>query len=267
MPLSDCHMHTSFSTDSKSSPREMVKGAIEKGLEIICFTDHQDRDFPIRDAFQFDTEEYFRTLTSLKEEFKNQIEIRIGVEIGLQEHLGEYYHEYVNRFPFDFVIGSVHVIDHMDPYDPEFFSDKTDEEGYIRTFQKTVDNLRAVKDFDVLGHIDYIVRYGRKKAEGYSYEKYAPYIDAILKEVIEQGKGIELNTSGFKYGLGFCHPHPAIIKRYKELGGGIITIGADGHKPEHIAYDFGKASEILKSCGFKYYTEFQDRIPVFKQVP
>ena len=89
----------------------------------------------------------------------------------------------------------------------------------------------------------------------------------ILKYLIEHGKGIELNTSGLKYGLPFAHPHSDILKRYRELGGEIITVGADGHKPEHIAYDFDKVSGILKDCGFKYYTEFSERKPHFKQLP
>ena len=96
---------------------------------------------------------------------------------------------------------------------------------------------------------------------------YADYIDEILRYLIEHGKGLEVNTAGFKYGLGFAHPHPDILKRYKELGGEIITIGADGHKPEHIAYDFYKISAILKGCGFKNYTEFRKRKPIFRQLP
>ena len=70
--------------------------------------------------------------------------------------------------------------------------------------------------------------------------------------------------AGLKYGLPFAHPHPDILRRYRELGGEIITVGADGHRPEHIAYDFEKADSILKSCGFRYYTEFKERKPVFK---
>ena len=97
-------------------------------------------------------------------------------------------------------------------------------------------------------------------------EKYAQEIDEILKKVIAMGKGIELNTAGWKYGLAFCHPHPEILCRYKELGGEIITVGSDAHKPEHVAYDFQKAADVLKACGFKYYTEFQDRKPIFKQL-
>ncbi|MEF9945017.1 MAG: histidinol-phosphatase HisJ family protein [Lachnospiraceae bacterium] len=265
--ISDCHMHTKFSSDSQAEPEAMVQKAIEIGLETICFTDHQDWDFPTDKTFALDTDAYWEAMKPLKAKYRDRIDIRIGVEIGLQPHLGEYYHQYAQKYPFDFVIGSVHVVDRMDPYEGVLFQGKSDEEIYERTFEQTVENIKAVKDFDVLGHIDYIIRYGKHKAQGYSYEKYAPYLDAILKTVIECGKGIELNTSGFKYGLGFCHPHPDIIKRYKELGGEIITIGADGHRPEHIAYDFDKVSDILKDCGFKYYTEFQQRIPKFKQLP
>ena len=177
------------------------------------------------------------------------------------------YKEYVSSYPFDFVIGSVHVVNRMDPYYGEFFEDKTDAEAYRQAFLETLTDIRAIKDFDVLGHIDYIVRYGKEKEKYYSYTKFSDEIDEILKYLIAHGKGIELNTAGFKYGLGFCHPHPDILKRYCELGGEIITIGADGHKPEHIAYDFEKVAPILRECGFKYYTEFKERKPVFKQLP
>ena len=91
-------------------------------------------------------------------------------------------------------------------------------------------------------------------------------LDEILRTLIRKNVGIELNTGGYHYGLGEPNPCVNIIRRYRELGGEIITIGADAHKPEHIAYDFAKAEEILKSCGFKYYTEFFEQKPVFKQL-
>ena len=118
-------------------------------------------------------------------------------------------------------------------------------------------------DFDVMGHLDYVVRYGKNKEKEYSYKMFADEIDALLRELIEHGKGLELNMAGFKYGLPFAHPHPDILKRYRELGGEIVTVGADGHRPEHIAWEFDKACDILKGCNFKYYTEFKERKPIF----
>lgn len=260
-------MHTDFSTDANSTPREMVEGAIAKGLKTICITDHMDKDYSEDPAeFVFDADAYFDTLKALKEEYRGKIDVRIGVELGLQPHLGAFYKELVNQYPFDFVIGSVHLVKGEDPYYKKFFDHRTDEEGYRLTFAETLNCLKATDDFDSLGHLDYVVRYGVRQAEDYSYQKYADEIDGILRRLIDSGKGLEVNTAGLKYGLGFAHPHPDVLKRYRELGGELITIGSDGHKPEHIAYDFQKALELLKACGFKYYTEFRERTPIFCQL-
>lgn len=261
----DVHMHTFFSHDSKSAPEEMIQAAIKKGLEVICFTDHYDKDYlGWGEESIFDVKKYFEILEPLQEKYKDQLDIRIGVELGMQPHLGPAFTELTGKYSFDFVIGSLHVVDGEDPALGTLFDGKSDEEVYRRAFVEMLEDIRCTPDFDVLGHIDYVVRYGKGKAEGYSYRKYADEIDEILKAVIDKGKGIELNMAGLKYGLPFAHPHPDILKRYRELGGEIITVGADGHCPEHIAYDFSKADEILKSCGFRYYAEFKKRKPVFK---
>jgi len=134
------------------------------------------------------------------------------------------------------------------------------------TFEETLLDVQSDGSFDVLGHLDYVVRYGKEKEAQYSYKKYSELIDEILRTLIAKGKGLELNMAGLKYGLPFAHPHPDVLRRYKELGGEIITVGADGHKPEHIAYDFHKAEDILKESGFRYYAEFRERQPFFKRL-
>ena len=267
MIISDVHMHTNFSHDSESSPEKMAEGAIEKGLKIICFTDHYDKD--IMDWGEediFDPEKYFQKMTQVKEEYKDRIDIRIGVELGLQPYLGDYYREFVKKHPFDFIIGSVHSIDCSDVASKKIFKDKTDEEVYRRVFTEMSEDILAFDDFDVFGHIDYVTRYCAGREKEYSYRKFADEIDSVLKLLIEKGKGIELNTAGLKYGLRYAHPHPDVLKRYRELGGELITVGADGHRPEHIAYDFDKAVRILKDCGFKYYAEFKERKPAFHKI-
>lgn len=265
----DFHTHTNFSTDAdrNSAPEVMIQSAIQHGLETICITDHMDPDFDdIGEEFVFDTEAYFQTLLPLQEKYRDQIEVLIGVEFGLQPHLGEKAKEYVNKYPFDYVIGSTHVLHGLDPYIRDNFKDHTDKQLYREMFEETLINIQNVKDFDSMGHLDYIVRYGLEREKSYSYEENADVIDAILKCLIQNGKGLELNTAGLKYGLPFAHPYPAILKRYRELGGEIITVGSDGHKPEHLAYDFHVVNDLLLGCGFKYYTEFRKRKPIFKQV-
>ena len=258
----DYHMHTNFSNDSESKPEEMIQAAIQRGLKTICITDHYEVDY-VEPDWEIDFETYFPELRKMQEKFRDQIEILIGIEFGMQPHLGQQYTEIANKYPFDYVLGSVHMFDGHDPYYPGFFDGKTDEEGYHRAFEITLDNIKKMKGYDSLGHIDYIVRYGNDKERSYSYSKNADYIDEILKHLIVNGKGLEVNSAGWKSGLSFAHPHQDVLKRYKELGGEIITIGSDAHRPEHVAYDFHKMKDYLEFCGFKYYTEFRQRKAYF----
>jgi len=265
---SDSHLHTYYSMDSTSPVREMIEGGISKGLKAITFTDHYDEDYPTihytPDYTQiFDCDEYFKEIQQLQEEFAGQIEVRIGVEFGLQAHLGNFFDDLARRYPFEFIVGSLHVIDGDDPYARQMFIGKTDEEIYQRMFEETLLCIKGCEEFDVLGHLDYVVRYGTEMEKNYSYERFASSIDAILLELIHRGKGIEVNTSGFKYGLPFPHPTFDVIKRYHQLGGEILTIGSDGHNPNHIAYEFKQLPAILKEAGFEYYTDFIERKPHF----
>ena len=262
----DVHMHCGFSNDSETRPEDMVESAIAKGLSVICFTDHYDKDnLDWGDEAIFDVESYFQKMIELQEEYRNQIDIRIGAEIGMQPYLAEYYQDFMAQHPFDFVIGSVHsVLEHDVALD--FFQKHSDPEGYKIYFEEMLQDVQKIKSYDVLGHLDYIVRYSNQGSKGFDLNDYMDIIEEILKQVIAHGKGIEMNMSGLKYGLGAPHPQPEIIKRYRELGGEIITVGADGHIPEHIAYDYHLADDILKSCGFKYYTEFKGRKPVFVKI-
>ena len=273
----DMHMHTWFSTDSEACPRDMADEAIRKGLKTICFTDHFDKDdLEWGEEGIFDVDAYFAEMQKLQEEYAGKLNIRIGIELGLRTYLKDYYEELTKKYPFDFVIGSVHNVPYKkdaegnilytDPAAEKLFTDRTDKEAYRLMMETTLENVRTSDCFQTLGHLDYVVRYGKSREKEYSYTDYADIIDEILKLLIEKEKGLEVNSAGLKYGLPFAHPHPDVLKRYRELGGEIITIGADAHKPEHIAYDFAKAEEILKFCGFKYYTEFFEQKPVFKQL-
>lgn len=277
MIQADMHMHTWFSTDSEACPRDMADEAVRKGLKTICFTDHFDKDdLEWGEEGIFDVDAYFVEMQKLQEEYAGKLNIRIGIELGLRTYLKDYYEELTKKYPFDFVIGSVHNVPYKkdaegnilytDPAAEKLFTDRTDKEAYRLMMETTLENVRTSDCFQTLGHLDYVVRYGKSREKEYSYTDYADVIDEILKLLIEKEKGLEVNSAGLKYGLPFAHPHPDVLKRYRELGGEIITIGADAHKPEHIAYDFAKAEEILKSCGFKYYTEFFEQKPVFKQL-
>lgn len=267
--LWDCHMHSSFSSDSPTSMETMIQGGIAKGLHGICFTEHLDPDYPKTPEgldFSLDILAYSEELFRLMEKYKGKIGLRFGIELGLQMHLGEMFHKLLEEFPFDFVIGSSHLVHGADVYYPQFFQGRKERLCYMEYFESILENLSFFDEMDVYGHLDYVVRYGPNQNRFYSYGRYKDVIDEILKKLIEKNIGLELNTGGYHYGLGAPNPCPEIIRRYRKLGGEIITIGADAHTPDKIAFSFDKASEVLKECGFRYYTVFKDRKPEFIQL-
>lgn len=258
--LWDQHMHCNFSGDSDALPEDMIKAGIAHGLSGICFTDHLDYDYPEEpNIFLLDFDNYFKVLSDLREKYADKISVNIGIELGLQIQAAGQNLAVAEKYPFDFIIGSSHVVNHMDPYYPEFFARRDEDAAYMEYFESVLENINSDVDFDVYGHIDYVVRYGPNKNAFYTYEKFKDIIDEILTQLISKGKGIEVNTGGFKYGLGHPNPTEDIIKRYRELGGEIITMGADAHVPEYVAYEFDKTAQIIKNCGFKYYTVFKNR--------
>ena len=185
------------------------------------------------------------------------------MELGLQLHLKERMEKYVTMWPFDYIIGSMHVIDGKDPYYEDAFPDWTAEELYRAYFRATAENIRSFHHFQTLGHLDYVVRYGKEKSRAYSYRTFSDEIDAILKELIQYDIALEINTGGYKAGLGVPNPTPDVIRRYRELGGEKITFGADAHKPEHIAFHFADAAAIAQEAGFRYYVRFCQRKPEY----
>lgn len=265
MIYSDFHLHTTFSGDGETSMTDMIEKGIALGLKTICFTEHMDYDFdPDCDVdFLLDTQSYYTAFSKYKELYQNKIQLLFGVELGLQTHLAEQHRKYLSSYPFDFVIGSSHLIHGIDPYYPKFFENRSEKQGLTEYFYSILENIDAFSEFDVYGHIDYVIRYSPTRKENYSFEEYSELIDEILKKLIFLGKGIELNTGGFKYGLGHPNPHEDILKRYRQLGGEIITVGSDAHTKEYLGYEFTKACQILKETGFTYYTIFKNRKPEF----
>ncbi len=264
----DCHLHTSFSGDSTAPMEEMILKGIALGLRSMCFTEHMDMDYVYsapedEGIFELNTDSYLFDFIKYKEKYGSRIRLLFGVELGVQPHLGRQLSRYAKSYDFDFIIASSHLCNRKDPYYPSFYEGRSDEEAYREYFLSLLDNLKAFDNFDVYGHLDYVVRYGKTKDQDYCYDKYKDILDKILETILEKEKGIEVNTGAAGYGLRDLNPCMDILKRYRELGGEIITVGSDAHKPADIGRAFDRAAQTLTSCGFRYYTVFEKRVPEF----
>ena len=122
--------------------------------------------------------------------------------------------------------------------------------------------VRAYKNYSVLGHMDLIKRYDQ--AGLYPFEKLEPFIAEILKIVIADGKGIEVNTSARRYGLTDSMPSARLLRLYRDLGGSIVTTGSDSHAPAHLGTYIQEAKEQLKELGFQNFCTYEKMQPIFQ---
>jgi histidinol-phosphatase (PHP family) len=260
----DNHTHCCFSGDSEARPEDMVSAAKKKGLAGMTFTDHLDLDYrEVPGLFDLDLEGYQKKIHHLqKANGDSEFTVLFGLELGLQPHLVKEHTRLLAQYPFDYVIGSTHVVGGVDPYYPVYFQDRTPQEAYQEYYEAILSNLLAFDHVDACGHLDYIFRYGPSISDTPdSYSPYREIIDAILEHLIQKDIALEINTGAFRCGLQQPNPCLAIIRRYHDMGGHLITLGADAHKPEHVGLAFEKLPSILRSVGFEEYAVYQRRTP------
>jgi len=163
-------------------------------------------------------------------------------------------------------LNEIAFTDHVD-FDSRYpFTNYNEYIPVIMDFKEKYKNRINIVYFNVYGHLDFVSRYGMYDNNSLEYKDYADLIDRILKELISRGKGIEVNTSGFRYGIDTTYPSLTILRRYKELGGEIITCGSDSHTVAGVGAYIDYAYELVKSAGFKYISTFKKQKPDFIKI-
>lgn len=258
--ICDMHTHTGFSDDCRTPIEEALAAASKMGIKILAVTDHYDPGYPDPEfPFTIAFEQYQQALLSAKERYAGSMEILAGLEVGIMHGQFEAANEVIDAFPYDFILGSFHCHRGEDLFTFDF----TDIDGpaMLEDFYTCMyECLREFDNYDVVGHFSIPDRYIGKL---YDYAPFEDVIDEVLKLMIHNGKGIEINTSSFKYGIGTWLPRESILRRYRALGGEILTFGSDAHSPEYYRYRFDEAVEFAKSLGFRYYNVFHERKPEF----
>ena len=267
--LTDNHMHTSFSGDSDAAPEDMIRAAQSSGLSGITFTDHLDWDYRHEPhLFDLDPEKYLPFMRDLAGKYSTEaFRVRVGIELGLQPHLAGRHAALLRSHSFDYVIGSIHQVDGADPYYDDFYNDRSIVVAYREYLLCTLENLAGFSDIDALGHLDYISRYGMRVAAArhvdgsFYYNDHREIIDVILEFLIQKDIALEVNTGAFRYGYNAPNPSYEILERYYELGGRLLTLGADAHTPGHVAIAFDRVIPRLSEIGFSSYFVFTGRKP------
>lgn len=260
--LADYHMHTSFSDDSTYAMEDEIKKAISLRLDEICFTEHVDHG--VKTDLNCDYKAYIKEFQRCKEKYKDQIIVKLGIEFGMQVDTVDKFKEDFEKYDFDFVILSCHQVDNKEFWTQDFQKGKTQQEYNEKYYEEILKVIEKYDDYSVLGHLDMIKRYDEHGE--YPDEKVRDLLIKILEHVIERGKGIEVNTSSFRYKLPDLTPSKNILNLYKNLGGRIITIGSDTHQEEHVGHNIQLVKEELKKIGFNEFCTYEKMKPSFHKL-
>ena len=281
--LADYHVHTEFSDDSVFALEDVCALAIERGIDEICITDHVDYDvrpdwdeyrrdpscakiFEGKPSINVDYERYFPAIEAARERFAPTLAVKTGMEFGVQSHTAERFHALFEQHAdaWDFIILSIHQVGNEEFWNGTFQKGRTQDEYNMQYYEEMLRVVQRFDDWSVLGHLDLIKRYDA--AGPWPDENARDIVAEIMKEAIRRGKGIELNTSSIRYGLSDLTPSEGILRLYRDLGGRILSIGSDSHKPEHLGAHIPMMRERLQAIGFTEFCTFDHMEPVFHKL-
>ncbi len=264
--MKDCHVHTNLSYDGRATMQDYIDIAPTKDVNEITFTEHFDISTGMNTSLpNINLSKYHYEYMKIKE--YTSLPINFGIEVGLRPECVVEIQKELEKYPFDFIVGSSHVVKNRDVgEDKSFFEEYTQYEAYMLYFNEVLKNVELYNNYDVYGHLDYIIRYGNYMKKSLNYKEYQEILDAVLQTLIKKNKGLEVNSSAYRFGNSFPHPNLEILKMYRDYGGKILTIGSDAHKSWELARDLDLTLDAIESCGFEEICVFHKREPDFVKI-
>ncbi|MCS7060285.1 MAG: histidinol-phosphatase HisJ family protein [Anaerolineae bacterium] len=265
--LIDYHVHTHFSCDCNYSMEDMCRAAIAAGAHQIAFCEHEEHNPSDGCYHTLDHDAYWRELRRCRALFAGQLTIRAGIEISEPHRYADQAAATLAAYPWDYVLGSLHWLDEqtntLSPHFADRFGPGRWRESF-RAYFREIQRLAQEGEFDIIAHFDYPARYFRPPGgDTYHIAEFEAEIRPALQTLIARGKGIEINTASLRKGLSHPCPPSVVVGWYREMGGRILTIGSDAHRPQDVTAGFAVAAQIARAAGFTQLAVFEHRRPDF----
>ena len=267
MYLADYHTHTQFSPDAHDPMTVMAQAALDAGMDEICFTDHVE---PLTWGSNelrppYDWSALTADFANVQAALGDRIHLRLGMEMGDAQKAPAHMKKLLEDAPqFDFIIGSVHLLSRKyggaDLYD-YMPATAAEAQEALGDYLEEALALAKLGGFTVMGHLTLPLRYiNEHHGEHMTFRRHMDRVEEIFRAIIPQGVGIECNTNRGNEPL----PGEEILRLYRSLGGEIITLGSDAHRPEDVGCFIRQRQELLRTCGFRYFTTFEQGKPLFQ---
>ncbi len=257
MNIYDQHVHTKFSPDSNEEIDEYLKIAKKNGDKYFITTEHLDLN-----SNYYHHENVIPNFKALKKELKNKgekygVKTLFGVECGFRKDLKEKIDNVLNSQKFDLILLSVHDSRTMDVSSPKFYKNKSDEDAYNEYLDLVLDAVTYQDNFDVLAHIDFVLRYVSEKM---FLDDFSDKLRKIFKILIKKDKALELNTRLISR-YNTLYYTDFILSLYLEEGGTKLTLSSDSHRVGDLKNHFNRVIPLLKKKGVTELYFYKKRKP------
>ena len=258
--LADFHMHTKYSYDAEpDSVEETCRASIEKGLSVIALVDHKDF-FRQKECDPLDLAPRLADIRACQEKFAGQLEILYSVEIGQPFASPAESTAFLQENDFDFIVGAVHAMPNdIDMYFLDY--DHMDLDAFLQDYFDEVDKMIAFGGFDTLAHLDYPLRVMKRDNNHPTFAGCMDRVDAVLQALIRKGIAMEINTKGVFGWQKSPGPEDFVLKRYRELGGKLLTLGSDSHAAATVGRGIEEGMAYAKAAGFASVTGYRNHKP------
>lgn len=264
--MMDFHTHTAASFDCDAPLDEMAQAALARGLTGLAVTDHADMPWYTQEHMDRTVVESWDTATEAARAYAGRLTIARGLELGEPLCDPALVRELLAARPYDFVLGSVHAVRGEEDYYFWDFTARDIPAELTRYFDEVLETV-AFGGFHSLAHLTYPLRYMPPERRTRDYTPWQGQIDAIFRALIAGGIALEVNTAGLRNGFGATQPDETLLRRYYALGGRMVTVGSDAHRPADVGAGLAEAAALLRRVGFEAVTVFFGGQPQALAIP
>ncbi len=253
----DYHTHTKYSFDGApdSSVDALCRAALARGITDLAVTDHFECNWRAESAYPpYDADAAIREVEEAKERYRGRLQLTLGIELGQADQYPDEAKALLEKYPFEFVIGSVHNLAGAPDFACMDFEKLMTYPSYVgHLFERNLRELSAVVDtlpkLHTLGHLTYMRRYCALAGRDYDFLQHAASLEPLFRKLVKREVALEVNVSTLWKGLGFSMPDRALLSLYRDCGGRLVTLGTDSHSPLHVGECIEEGLSLVRSVG------------------
>ena len=257
------HTHSQYD-DGKDAIDEIVQKAQERGFTILGFSGHGYYAKDDSSMTPEKTKQYIQDVRQAQQQAPNGLKIYLGIEEDSMAPIE-------NVEDFDYVIGSVHYLEHNGKIYPiDYSQEQFDEmlkEGYqndinvlAKDYYLAIERQAQNPNIQIIGHLDLIAKYNEDQTY-YCFDdpKILSYAKVAIEQLVKAGKIFEMNSGAMARGYRNS-PYPSIelLKLIYEANGKIL-INTDCHDKEYLDYGMQICLDLAKQIGFKTLEMFNGK--------